>query len=166
MKVTIQFIILFYKYTLCMNRYVQGVQLQWNAIIFSLSNKKAFTHFVKKIRKSWFFRFRLLIENISLLVCWLRTAIDMQVFPFIVSFPVTQHEVQTAALRKHKPRVKIYQCKADNYQTTEVTRHNHALNFACKLKWAVNQVAVKPAATFNAVPGYCLPCYRGSKLNV
>jgi len=45
-------------------------------------------------------------------------------FPFIISFPVTQHEVQTAALRKHKSRVKIYQYKEDNYQTIEViTKH-------------------------------------------
>jgi len=83
----------------------------------------------------------------------LTTVIEMQVFLFIVSFPVTQHEVQTAALRKHKWRVKIYQCKEDNYQTTEVTRHSHALNFACKLKWPVNQVAVKPAVSFKAFLG-------------
>jgi len=44
----------------------------------------------------------------------------MQVFSFIVSFPVTQHEVQTAALRKHKPRIKIYQCKADNNQKNQL----------------------------------------------
>ena len=101
-----------------------------------------------------------------LLTSSLRTNIDKQHFPFIVSFPVTKHEVQTAALRKHKSRFKIYQCKTDNYQTTDATRHNHALNFACKLKWVVNQFAVKPAAILNAVPGYCFPCCRGSKHNV
>jgi len=58
----------------------------------------------------------------------LRTVIDMQNFSFIISFPVTQHEVQTAALRKHNPRVKIYQCKADNNQTTQALSHNQALN--------------------------------------
>jgi len=66
------------------------------------------------------FCFRLIVENISLLFCRLRTLIDMQVFSFIVSFPVTQHEVQTAALRKHKPRIKIYQCKADNNQKNQL----------------------------------------------
>jgi len=80
----------------------------------------------------------------------------MQDFSFIVSFPVTQHEVQTAALRKHKPRVKIYQSKADNNQTTQTVSHNQALNFACKLKRSVNQVAVKPAVIFKAIPVYCL----------
>jgi hypothetical protein len=94
--------------------------------------------------------FRLTIENISLLVCTLRTVIVMQVFPFIVSFPVTQHEVQTAAFRKYKSRFKTYQCKEDNYQTAEVINHTHALNLACKLK--LDQVFVKPAASFNAVP--------------
>jgi hypothetical protein len=76
----------------------------------------------------------------------------MQVFPFIVSFRVIKHELQTAELQKHKSRVKIYQCKEDNYQTTQVIRHNHALNFACKLNWSMNQFAVKAAVT---VPGYC-----------
>lgn len=33
-------------------------------------------------------------------------------------------------------------------------RHNLAFNFACELKWAVNQVAVKPA-DIQTVPGYC-----------
>jgi hypothetical protein len=68
-----------------------------------------------------------------LLVCRLKTAVDMQVLSFIVSFRVTKHAVQTAALRKHKSRVKIYRSKEENYQTTEVIRHTHALNFACKL---------------------------------
>jgi hypothetical protein len=54
----------------------------------------------------------------------------MQVFSTIVSFHVTEHEVQTAALRKHKSRLKIYRCKEDNYQTAEVISHTHALNFA------------------------------------
>jgi len=79
----------------------------------------------------------------------------MPVFPFTVSFPVTKHEVQIAALRKHKSRFKIYRCREDNYQTTEVIRHSLALNFACKLKCSVNQVAAKPAVSFIAVPGYC-----------
>jgi len=86
----------------------------------------------------------------------LRTLIDIQDFSFIVSFSVTQHEVQTAALRKHKPRIKIYQCKTDNNQTTQAISHNQALNFACKLKRSVKQAAVKPAVIFKAVPGYCL----------
>jgi len=80
----------------------------------------------------------------------------MQDFSFIISFPVTQHVVQTAALRKHKPRVKISTCKADNNQTTQAVSHNQAFNFACNLKRSVNQVAVKPAVIFKAVPGYCL----------
>jgi hypothetical protein len=80
----------------------------------------------------------------------------MQIFSFIVSFRVTQHKVQTAALQKHKPRVKIYQSEEDNYETTEVLSHNHALNFSCKLKRSVNQAAVKPAVIFKAIPGYCL----------
>jgi len=79
----------------------------------------------------------------------------MQIFPFIFSFPVTQHEVQTAAFRKHKSRVTIFRCEADNYQTTEVIRHTHELNFACKLKWSVNHVAVKPAFSFNTVLVSC-----------
>jgi len=28
---------------------------------------------------------------------------------------------------------------------------------------SINQVAVKPAVIFNAVPGYCLTSYRSSK---
>ena len=89
----------------------------------------------------------LTIENISLLVCRLKTVIDMQVFPFTFSFPVTQHEVQTAASRKHKLRVNIYQLQADNYQTADDLRHAHALNVACKLKLSLYQVAVKIAVT-------------------
>jgi hypothetical protein len=76
----------------------------------------------------------------------------MPVFPFIVSFLVTKHEVQTAVLRKHKSRVKIYRRKEDNYQTTEVIWHNHELNFACKLKCSVNQIAVKSAVILKNVP--------------
>jgi hypothetical protein len=75
----------------------------------------------------------------------------MQVFSLTVSFYVTQHEVQTAALRKHKSRVNIYRCKEDNYQTAEVIRHTHALNFACKLMRSLKQVAAKPAVISNAV---------------
>jgi len=84
-------------------------------------------------------------------------------FSFTVSFHVTKHEVQTAALLKHKSMVKIYRYKEDNYQTTEVIRHTHALNSARKLKCSLNQIAVKPAVSFNAVPGYCS---TGSKYNV
>jgi len=29
----------------------------------------------------------------------------------------------------------------------------------------MNHVTVKPAVIFKAVPGYCLPSYRGSKYN-
>jgi len=47
MEVTVQFKILFYKYTLGMNRNVQGVRFHYNSILFSLSNKETFKHFVK-----------------------------------------------------------------------------------------------------------------------
>ena len=114
------------------------------------------------------FRFCLIIENtsISLLVCRLRTVIDMQVFPFTLSFPITQHEVQTTALRKHKSRVNIYQYKEDFYQKTEVTRHNNALNFACKLKLSLNQFVVKPAVSFSVVPAYCSTVVHRMELRI
>jgi len=52
MTVTVQFIVLLYKYTVRMDRNIQGVQFQCNVILFSLSNKEPFTHFVKQIRKT------------------------------------------------------------------------------------------------------------------
>jgi hypothetical protein len=128
----------------------------FNSIVMLFSSAKAIKKhsriLVNKSESHDCFVFRLIIQNISLLVCRLRTVIDIQVFPFIVFFLVTKHEVQTAALIKHKSRVKIYQCEEDNYQTTEVIRHTHSLNFACKLKWPLNQVAVKPAVRFKNVP--------------
>jgi len=85
-------------------------------------------------------------------------------FAFIVSFRFTENEVQTGALRKHKSRVKIYQHEEDNYQTTEVIRHIHELNFACKSKWSLNQVAVKPEVIFKVIPGYCFTVVQRFKI--
>jgi len=60
-----------------MNITIQSVQLHCNVIIFSLSNKEAFTHFVKNQKVMIDSIYSYNIQYICLLVSRLRTNINM-----------------------------------------------------------------------------------------